>query len=80
MYIFLIVTPLLCASGILEEIISNLLIQANNVADKQMELPPHNLLLYNSELLPGMKHLTYNPAGKLYVCNLNVTDFLTNML
>ncbi|XP_045911820.1 coiled-coil domain-containing protein 63-like [Micropterus dolomieu] len=51
-------------TGILEEIISNLLIQANNVADKQMELPPHNLLLANSELLPEYEEVVEAESGR----------------
>uniref|UniRef100_A0A8P4KTG2 ODAD1 central coiled coil region domain-containing protein n=1 Tax=Dicentrarchus labrax TaxID=13489 RepID=A0A8P4KTG2_DICLA len=39
--------------SILEECISDLLIQANDVDDEQMQQPPHNLLLSNSDLLPG---------------------------
>ncbi|XP_070708615.1 coiled-coil domain-containing protein 63-like [Pempheris klunzingeri] len=39
-------------TSVLEDSVSNLLIQANNVEDEQTEFPPQNLLLANSELLP----------------------------
>ncbi|KAK5872820.1 hypothetical protein PBY51_013482 [Eleginops maclovinus] len=42
-------------TSILEENVSDLLIQANNVEEEQMEMDPQSMLLANSELLPEIE-------------------------
>ncbi|XP_035518255.1 coiled-coil domain-containing protein 63-like [Morone saxatilis] len=49
--------------SILEECISDLLIQANDVDDEQMQQPPQNLLLAHFDLLPG--HSTKSTSRSL---------------
>ncbi|XP_054472091.1 coiled-coil domain-containing protein 63-like [Anoplopoma fimbria] len=51
-------------TSILEENISNLLIQANNVDDEQMELAPQDMLLANSDLLPEAEAVVETARGK----------------